>query len=67
MVECELIQVIGVGRLGNSCGSLGNSRRTVLHAHTTVVEKGGEKREGKCLCGGNHITSLLCERGKKKI
>ena len=34
--------------------------------HTSEVEKGVEKREGKSLCGGNHITSLLCERGKKK-
>ena len=60
------IESIGVGRLGNSCGWLGNSRRTVLHTHTSVVEKGGKKREGKSLCGGNHITSLLYLREERK-
>ena len=28
--------------------------------------EGREKRERKSLCGGSHITSLLCQRGKKK-
>ena len=28
--------------------------------------EGREKREGKCLCGGNHITSLLCVREERK-
>ena len=29
--------------------------------------EGREKRAGKRLCGGNHITSLLCGREKKKV
>ena len=42
--------VIGVGRLGNSFRGLGNSRRTVLHTHTSVVEKGGKKeKERACV------------------
>ena len=40
-------------------------KESAAYTHT-VVEKGGKKREGKCLCGGHHITSLFCVKEKEK-
>ena len=58
---------IGVGRLGNSCGQfLGKLKKaSAIYTHQCSGE-GREKREGKSLCGGNHITSLLYLREERK-
>ena len=35
--------------------------------YTDCSRERREKERRKCLCGGHHITSLFCVRGKKKV
>ena len=60
------INAIGEGKLGKLLWVIGKFKKDSATVHTHCSGEGREKREGKCFCGDNHITSLLYVREERK-